>query len=211
MFYNNLPAFAFRKKCHNLIIHSQNQCLMKRKLLSIAMSLVIFTLGIFTSGFILNRKKDMNLLDNKKMAQVAIVVKDIEKSAAAYAELFNVPVPGISVTEEPENKPTMYNGQHSDAKAKLAFFNLDNIQIELIQPVGEPSTWNDFLEKHGEGLHHIAFWVNGMEKHVGLFRQHGMPEVQSGGWESGEYSYIDAGKRLGIVVELLENYNGKEE
>ncbi len=180
---------------------------MKRKLLTLATALAFFACGALTTGFILNHKHNMTLLDNTKMAQVAIIVRDIEKSAAAYAELFNMPVPGISLTEEPADKPTLYKGKHSGAQAKLAFFNLENIQIELIEPVGKPSTWNDFLEEHGEGLHHIAFWVDGMQKHVELFRQSGMPEAQSGGWDGGEYSYIDAGKKLGIVIELLENYD----
>ncbi len=180
---------------------------MKRNILIIFAALVFFLCGAFSAGFIFNRKNDMNLLDNKKMAQVAIVVRDIEKSAAAYARLFNTEVPEISITEEPSDKPTLYDGKHTNAQARLAFFNLENIQIELIQPVGKPSTWNDFLEQHGEGIHHIAFWVEGMQKHVNLFKENGMPEVQSGGWDGGEYSYIDASDNLGIVVELLENYN----
>jgi len=180
---------------------------MKRNIRTIALALVFFLCGAFTTGLIINRKSTMNLLDNKKVAQVAIIVKDIEKSAAAYAELFNTDVPGISVSQEPAGKPTLYEGEHTQARAKLAFFNLENVQIELIQPVDKPSTWNDFLEKHGEGIHHIAFWVDGMKKHVNMFKDAGMPEVQSGGWDGGEYSYIDAGDKLGIVIELLENYN----
>ncbi len=178
---------------------------MKRNILTIALAVVFFMCGAFTTGIIFKTKKSMNLLDNTKMAQVAIVVNDIEKSAAAYAKLFNMPVPEVSVTEEPANKPTLYEGRHTAAKAKLAFFNLENIQVELIQPVGKPSTWNDFLEEHGEGLHHIAFWVEGMQKHVKLFKDNGMPEVQNGGWDGGEYSYIDAGEKLGVVIELLQN------
>ena len=179
---------------------------MKRNALIISMPLIFFFCGAFTTHYIMTKSKDTNLLDNTKMAQVGIIVKDIEQSAALYAELFGVDVPSISITEEPADKPTMYNGKHSGAKAKLAFFDLENIQVELIQPVGKPSTWNDYLEKHGEGLHHIAFWVDGMQKHVQLFREKEMPEVQSGGWGTGEYSYIDADEKLGLVIELLESY-----
>ena len=41
---------------------------------------------------------------------------------------------------------TTYRGKPSDAKAKLTFFQLENITIELIEPVGENSTWKEFLD-----------------------------------------------------------------
>jgi len=97
-------------------------------------------------------------------------------------------------------------GNPSDAKAKLAFFSMENLQIELIQPLGGKSTWQEFLDKNGEGIHHIAFQVkdiNGKEKE---FRMLNMPTLQSGGWDGGAYSYIDGSKEIGCILELLENY-----
>ena len=83
---------------------------------------------------------------------------------------------------------------------------MGNLQIELIQPLGGKSTWQEFLDKNGEGIHHIAFSVkniNGVEK---KFELQGMPTVQNGGWDGGAYSYIDASESLGCILELLENF-----
>ena len=59
---------------------------------------------------------------------------------------------------------TEYKGQPAPgAQSLLAFFDVGpGLQLELIQPNEEPSTWREFLDKHGEGVHHLAFNVNGM-------------------------------------------------
>ena len=47
-----------------------------------------------------------------------------------------------------------------DANCQMAFFDVgEACQIELIQPNGVKSTWQDFLDEHGEGIHHLAFKV----------------------------------------------------
>ena len=58
-------------------------------------------------------------------------------------------VTGTTVNGEPRRTRT----------ASWRFFDLENIQLELIQPNGVKSTWQDFLDEHGEGIHHIAFPV----------------------------------------------------
>ena len=146
------------------------------------------------------------IIQSKKVTQVAIIVKDIEKASTAWAQLLGVEVPVSSIAEGHSSRPTLYNGSPSDAKAKLAFFVMDNLQIELIQPLGGKSTWQDYMDQYGEGIHHIAFAVkdiDGMEK---KFMMQGHPTVMRGGWDGGAYSYIDASKDLGCILELLENY-----
>ena len=142
----------------------------------------------------------------KRVAQVAIVVKDVDKARKAWAQLLGVEVPEISIAEGHFSRPTLYRGSPSDAKAKLAFFAMDNLQIELIEPMGGKSTWQDYLDTYGEGIHHIAFVVKGIDGVEKRFEMLGNPTVQRGGWDGGAYSYIDASKDLGCMLELLENY-----
>jgi catechol 2,3-dioxygenase-like lactoylglutathione lyase family enzyme len=141
------------------------------------------------------------------VTQVAIIVKDIDKARNAWAGVLGVKVPEISIAEGHSSRPTLYRGSPSDAKAKLAFFAMDNLQIELIQPMGGKSTWQDYLDTYGEGIHHIAFEVKGIDGVEKRFELKGNPTVQSGGWDGGAYSYVDASKDLGCILELLENYH----
>ncbi len=173
----------------------------------IAQPLILFLAfagGAVFSGFI--HKNEIAML-NKKMAQVGIIVKNIDKAADKYAALFNMEKPEIIIAENPEDNPTTHKGELTNATAKLAFFNLENVQIELIEPVGKPSTWSDFLEKTGGGIHHIAFWIDGMEARVSGLDDLGFTEVQRGGWTGGQYSYLESDKDMSLIIELLENLN----
>ena len=159
-------------------------------------------------GSTMVQKRSDALISDKQMMQVGIIVKDIEKSTKAWATfLGNEELPEVIVASGSELNPTKYNGKSTDAKARLAFFRLDNIMIELIEPLGGPSTWQEFLDTKGEGIHHIAFDVKGMKKHIKNFEANGIPMVQHGGWDTGEYGYFDGSNGLALIIELLENYD----
>jgi methylmalonyl-CoA/ethylmalonyl-CoA epimerase len=146
------------------------------------------------------------LLGGGPVTQIGIVVKDIERSARVYAEALGVPVPSWELTDPLEKAHTLYLGRPSPARAKLAFIELPNIVIELIEPVGGPSTWRDVLEAKGEGIHHIAFEVKDMDKRLAELKTKGLTLIQSGDYTGGRYSYVDATAKMGIILELLENF-----
>lgn len=151
-----------------------------------------------------------NVLGSDRITQIGVVVKDIEKSSRAYAELLGVDVPKWELTDPVEKSHTEYHGKPSKAQAKLAFFQVGNTVIELIEPVGGPSTWQEFLDTKGEGVHHIAFEVKGMEKRIAGLKAIGIPLIQRGDYTGGCYSYLDGGPKLGVILELLENFPEKE-
>lgn len=145
-----------------------------------------------------------NNLGSTTVAQIAIVVRDIEGASKRWAEILGMPVPNIIITQ-PGNEVNMtYRGQPSNAQAKLAFFNLGQVQLELIEPIGEPSTWKEALDQNGESVHHIAFWVEDMQASVDFLKQHGIPMIQRGDMGEGQYAYFDAQDKLGVQIELLE-------
>lgn len=146
------------------------------------------------------------VLDPQAVCQVALVVPDIHRAAAAYAQVFGVPVPAIRETGPAAETRIRYRGATTTARAKLAFFNLGAIQLELIEPIGEPSTWHDVLAKNGAGLHHIAFKVKDSAATSRQLEALGATTVQTGDFGTGNYSYVDATQPLGAVVELLEIY-----
>jgi len=149
---------------------------------------------------------DKNIMGNNIITQVAILVNDIEKTLQAYCDFFGIENPGYIVTDTEEKAQTKYNGVSTPAQSKLAFVNAGSqLVIELIEPDKNPSVWREYLDKNGEGFHHIAFSVNGMKTVVQNFEKNGMPEVQKGEYTGGRYSYIDAFEPLKLMIELLEN------
>ena len=149
---------------------------------------------------------DKNILGTSSVVQIALVVHDIEKTSQDFADFLGVEKPGWSWTGTREVAQTEYRGNPSEARSKLAFFNIgEGIQLELIEPDMTPSTWRDDLDKNGEGFHHIAFFVKGMKEKITLLGKNGMELIQKGEYPGGRYAYVDARDSLKTVLELLEN------
>jgi len=139
------------------------------------------------------------------ICQVGLVVRDIEHSIEAYSRVFGVPKPEVILTDGREIAHTQYRGEPTDARAKLAFFDMGQVNLELIEPIGGPSTWHEFLEQRGEGVHHIAFFVKGTDQVVAFLGENGISVIQQGDYTGGRYTYVDSAPALGVILELLEN------
>ncbi len=144
-------------------------------------------------------------LNSQVITQIGFVVHDVEGTAAAYAAFFGVPMPEITMSEPEAVAKTEYLNGPTTARAKLAFIDAGSVQIELIEPDQEPSTWREFLDIHGEGVHHIAFAIEGMEAAISTMEGRGMGLLQRGEFPGGRYAYMDALPQLKVLVELLEN------
>lgn len=144
-------------------------------------------------------------LKGLNLAQVAIVVRDIESAKAQWSAVLGVPAPENIVTQPGNEVAMRFKGQPSNARCKLAFFNMADVQLELIEPMGGASTWQDVLDRKGEGMHHIAFWVENMAATARQLKSCGIGLVQRGDMGDGQYGYFDAEASLGCVIELLEH------
>lgn len=145
----------------------------------------------------------MSCGNSKRVTQIAIVVRDIEKASAIWSELLGLEKPTIEETEGLELTHMTFRGKPSKGRAKLAFLNLENLVLELIQPVDGPSTWQDFLDRCSEGIHHIAFQVENLEETLEKFGKMGIKVEQKGDFKGGCYVYTDRKSELGAIVELL--------
>jgi methylmalonyl-CoA/ethylmalonyl-CoA epimerase len=146
------------------------------------------------------------ILGTQVVTQVGILVHDIEKTAQVYADFLGVPKPAIIVTDTIDKSQAAFKGAPTRARAKLAFFKVGpSLDIELIQPDNEPSTWREDLDRKGEGVHHLAFQVKGMKEKISSLEQEKMPLLQKGEYTGGRYAYMDSTKDLKVILELLEN------
>jgi methylmalonyl-CoA/ethylmalonyl-CoA epimerase len=140
------------------------------------------------------------------VCQVGLIVRDIERSMEAYSRIFGVPKPEFIVTDGQEIAHTRYRGEPTDAQAKLAFFDMGQVTLELIEPIGGPSTWQEFIDERGEGVHHIAFFVRDTDQVVAFLEQNDIAVIQQGDYTGGRYTYVDSTSALGVILELLENF-----
>ena len=141
--------------------------------------------------------------------QVGLVTNDIAGMAQRYQDVFGLPslnwqqTPGYQITE------ATFNGEPTEATAKLAFFDFGQAQLELIEPDQTSSVWRNDLNTNGDSSHHIALRVESTEKAVEHFAKYGIQVSQQGyyGDRSGMYTYIDSRDSFGVVIELLENFD----
>jgi len=155
------------------------------------------------------KKDQAKPFDGDKIVQIGIVVDDVEKYAQKYAHFFGVETPKVIISEKLDKAKTHYHGKPTKARVKQAFFHFDNITIEVLEPMGGPSTWSDYLENHGSGVHHIAFQVKGMDQRIEEMENRGADLIQQGQWtggSGGRYAYFDSNNQLAVILELLENF-----
>ena len=141
----------------------------------------------------------------KAFAQVAIICRDIEATSRRWAALLGVDPPPIHPSGPGLDAQMVYRGKPSNAQCKMAFFNTGACLLELIQPLGPGSSWQEHLDKHGESVHHVAFMVKDLDGSVRTMQELGMPVIHQGRWGSkdGDYVYFESEKQLGVTVELL--------
>ena len=149
---------------------------------------------------------EKGILGTKIVTQIGFVVNDIEKTSQAFADFLGVEKPQWSLTDTIDKTHGEFNGQPCPARAKLAFFHVgETLDIELIEPDETPSVWRNVLNEKGEGVHHIAFVVNGMKEKILALEGNGMKLLQRGEYTGGRYAYIDCVDQLKTIVALLEN------
>ena len=154
--------------------------------------------------------KIKEILERGNFCQVGYIVKDIEESKKKFAVLFGCKVPVNIECGKYEVTKTVYRGRPTpEAACIMAFFTLsDEVQMELIQPNEAPSTWREYLDEKGEGIHHIAFRCTNMDAVISDCEEAGMTLVQRGqyGDASGRYAYLDGNNDYKCMIELLEDY-----
>lgn len=150
-------------------------------------------------------------IDRKVISQVCIIVRDVEASAARYAEILGIDMSAnFQTTLLHDHTHATYYGEPTDARASLTASDIAHLQFELLQPIEPRSSWRDFLDQHGEGIHHIAFFVPKTDVPARSLQDYGYVVTQQGLFtgQTGMYTYLDTDKDLGVVIELLEHFGG---
>ena len=97
----------------------------------------------------------------------------------------------------------------ADQKVKTAFFKVGQTKIELLEPTSEDSTIAKFIEKRGEGIHHLAFAVaDGVANALGEVGGKGVRLIDKAprkGAEGLNIAFLQPKSAWSVVTELCEN------
>ncbi|MBA4538212.1 methylmalonyl-CoA epimerase [Bacillus aquiflavi] len=100
----------------------------------------------------------------KKIDHIGIAVKSIEQTLPYYTEVLKLQLLAI---EEVESE-----------KVKIAFLKIGESKLELLEPIASDSPIRKFIEKRGEGIHHIALGVDSIEERIAELKQKGIRMIQ---------------------------------
>jgi hypothetical protein len=100
-----------------------------------------------------------------------------------------------------------YRGEPADYSMKLGLAFSGSMMWEIVQPLTGPTIYKEFLEKHGEGVHHVAFGCNNIpwKERVAAFKAHGYPLIQSGLWQKRvPYAYFGTEEDTTTIIEIFD-------
>jgi methylmalonyl-CoA/ethylmalonyl-CoA epimerase len=133
--------------------------------------------------------------------QVAIVVRDMDKTVKRLESLGIGP---FTYTPAPAGAEGLFfRGKPLTSNYQVLFAQLGDLELEIFQPDDKPSPWKEFLDTKGEGIHHLAFKVNDVEKEVDKLIKAGAEVILSGNLRGKlGMAYLDL-KVGDIFVELV--------
>lgn len=129
----------------------------------------------------------------KKVDHIGIAVKNIECVLPYYIETLGLTLLGI---EEVESQ-----------KVKVAFIDAGNIKLELLEPTIEDSPIAKFIEKRGEGIHHVAFGVTDIRSRMAELKEKGVQLLQDEprpGAGGAQVAFMHPKSSFGVLYELCD-------
>jgi catechol 2,3-dioxygenase-like lactoylglutathione lyase family enzyme len=140
------------------------------------------------------------------IGQVAFVVRDLERAMAAWAALGVAPWRIYTFSSDRLRNMTI-RGRAEPHAMRLALCSVGPMTYELIEPLDGPSTYAEHLERCGEGLHHLGYYVDDIDAAVAAMAERGYAVLQAGDGfgvdGDGAYAYFDTARDFGCVLEAI--------
>ncbi|MEE4116924.1 MAG: methylmalonyl-CoA epimerase [Marinilabiliaceae bacterium] len=129
---------------------------------------------------------------------IGIAVKSLDDAIPFYENVFGLECYSIE--------------EVSDQKVKTAFFRIGETKIELLESTDPEGPIGKFIEKRGEGVHHIAFAVEDLDNKLKLVEDKGVRLIDTSsrkGAEGLDIAFLHPRSTFGVLTELCENKSDK--
>ena len=146
------------------------------------------------------------LNQKRKIYQIAWVTRDLEKSMKAWVENLKIgPWTVLTFTNQSLKYLKVDDKTVTEPfKFLIGISWIGDMQLELIEPVYGPTIYEAFIQKHGEGLHHIKERItdDAIEGVVQEYRDKGIGVTQTGQFETDFHYYLDTEPKVDFIYEL---------
>lgn len=132
-------------------------------------------------------------MNAKKIDHIGIAVKNLDETLKFYQDILGLECAGTEIVEE--------------QKVKVAFLPIGDSEVELLESTEEDGPIAKFIEKKGEGIQHIAYRVDNIEKAIEEMKEKGIrmidekPRYGAGG---AKIAFCHPKSTGGVLVELSE-------
>ena len=128
-----------------------------------------------------------------KLNHIVIAVSSLKKAIPFYRDVLNMKMKGSEVLE--------------DQKVRLATFETSGTVIELLEPTSPDSPISRFIEKRGEGVHHIAYQTDDIVKEIATMKEKNIrmiDETPRKGAHGAKIAFLHPGSTGNVLTELTE-------
>lgn len=132
-------------------------------------------------------------MEVKSIDHISYAVSDIDETIEAWSRLY-----GIGPWTTAENGGVDTKGR--PWKIRMAFARVGPMEIELVQCIEGRIFQSKFLDKWGEGVHHIGFFVDDVDAETNRLKEKGAKILIH---DPGQFAYLDAGGPGGAIFELM--------
>jgi len=131
-----------------------------------------------------------------EIKQVALCVKDVIQTAENYWNILGIGPWEIRDWGSNVLYDRFYYGKPAWARERIAHAYIGDLELELVQPVEGDSLYQDWIDEHGESLHHLKFLCDDIDEVSGLLTAQGFTSIQSGHFgdpkeKAGGFNYIN--------------------
>ncbi|MCF6094411.1 methylmalonyl-CoA epimerase [Microaerobacter geothermalis] len=154
-----------------------------------------------TADFIrieVQKKKGINVAPPEKLEHVGIAVKNLDEAISVYCYTLGFKLLGIETVES--------------EGVKVAFLEMGESKIELLEPLSSESAIAKFIEKKGEGIHHLALKVNDIEERLDFLKKQGVKlihEKPKQGAHGNQIAFLHPKSTGGVLLELCQTGHGE--
>jgi methylmalonyl-CoA/ethylmalonyl-CoA epimerase len=154
----------------------------------------------------MNNEELRALNQKRKIYQIAWVTRDLEKSMKAWVDNLKIgPWTVLTFTNQSLKYLKVDDKTVTEPfKFLIGISWIGDMQLELIEPVYGPTIYEAFIQKHGEGLHHIKERItdDAIEGVVQEYRDKGIAVTQTGQFETDFHYYLDTEPKVDFIYEL---------
>ena len=124
---------------------------------------------------------------------VGVAVKDIQAALAFFGKVFDVPDAEVMLME--------------DQGVRACLIQVGQTRLELLEPIGSQSGVGRFIDRRGEGLHHLALNVTDISGKLEVLQTLGVDLIDQAPREglSGSIAFVHPRSMFGVLTELVEN------